>query len=221
MRPVADRPLTKSELTAMFEATDNAELAQQERALRAESQPTPTERAVASLRTQRAAGYSQDNNTRLLLDAYDQLEGSEQELRLKAAVDAKQITELEAELAAANARLRAVLDACDDERGRLLERIAELERAARPSYSTQHVWMVWRDERPIHALYATEADAKQGSIDCWEEDEPSCPDYSWSPHANGRLSLVVGGELADVYISRADVFSKAMADERNATAVTG
>jgi hypothetical protein len=94
----------------------------------------------------------------------------------------------------------------------------ELERAKRPSYSDWHVWMVWQEERPIHALYATEDDARQGSIDCWEEDEPSCPDYSWKVHGDGRLELLVGGELAEVYITRMDVFGKAMAAERAAKA---
>jgi hypothetical protein len=73
---------------------------------------TPTERAVTNLRALRAAGYSQDNDTGLLLADYDGLEASEQQFRLTAAVDAKQISELEAELATANARLTAVLDAC-------------------------------------------------------------------------------------------------------------
>jgi len=95
---------------------------------------------------------------------------------------------------------------------------AELERATRPSYSDWHVWMVWQEERPIHAVYATEDDAKQGSIDCWEEDEPSCPDYSWKVHANDRLELLVGGELAEVYITRMDVFGKAMVAAREAGA---
>lgn len=76
---------------------------------------TPTERAVTSLRALRAAvGYPQAGDQWLLLDAYDQLEAEAQELRATAAVDAKQITELEADLATANARLRAVLDACTD-----------------------------------------------------------------------------------------------------------
>lgn len=116
-------------------------------------------------------------------------------------------------------------NACDDERGRLLEEneklSSELERAKRPSYSSQHVWMVWQEERPIHALYATEDDAKQGSIDCWEEDEPSCPDYSWAARAGGGWELVVGGDLAEVYVTRMDVFSKAMADEREAAQQAG
>lgn len=73
---------------------------------------TPTERAVKRLRARRAAGCSQDNDNGLLLKGYDGLEASEQEFRLKAAVDAKQLAELEAELAAANARLAAVLKAC-------------------------------------------------------------------------------------------------------------
>ncbi|NUQ95365.1 MAG: hypothetical protein HOY79_01950 [Streptomyces sp.] len=91
----------------------------------------------------------------------------------------------------------------------LIARVAELEAvladAKRPSYSERHVWTVWREDQPIHAHYATEDDARQGSIDCWEEDEPACPDYSWKPDGP-RLELVVGGEAGGVYISRADVF---------------
>ncbi|MFE9448340.1 hypothetical protein [Streptomyces sp. NPDC006739] len=91
----------------------------------------------------------------------------------------------------------------------LIARVAELEtelaRAQRPSYSNRHVWSVWREDQPIHAFYATIEDAWQGSIDCWEEDEPVCPDYSWRPDG-GRLELVVGGEAGGVYISRHDVF---------------
>lgn len=82
---------------------------------------------------------------------------------------------------------------------------AELAHASRPSYSHRHVWSVWREDQPIHAFYATLNDARQGSIDCWEEDEPACPDYSWRPDG-GRLELVVGGEAGGVYISRHDVF---------------
>lgn len=138
--------------------------------------------------------------------------------------DVTQLRGLVVQLTADNAELAAKLAVAERQLKRLdgeLVRLRnELERAKRPSYSTQHVWTVWREERPIHALYATEDDAKQGSIDCWEEDEPSCPDYSWKAHADGRLELVVGGELADVYISRNDVFSKAMVDARTATAVT-
>lgn len=91
----------------------------------------------------------------------------------------------------------------------LLERVAELEaelaRVKQPSYSNRHVWSVWQEGQPIHAHYATIDDARQGSIDCWEEDEPSCPDYSWKPDGP-RLELLVGGEASGVYISRADVF---------------
>lgn len=73
---------------------------------------TPTERAITNLRARRAAGYHLTDNERLLLGEVDRLDADNQELRATAAVDAKQISELEAELATANARLTAVLDAC-------------------------------------------------------------------------------------------------------------
>lgn len=75
---------------------------------------TPTERAVANLRALRAAvGYPPSGDQWLLLTAYDQIEAEAQELRAKAAVDAKQIAELENELAeekaAHNPRLRYLI----------------------------------------------------------------------------------------------------------------
>lgn len=112
--------------------------------------------------------------------------------------------------AAGQARLHAenqtriVTHAAEALRARVTELEAELARAKRPSYSNRHVWTVWREDQPIHAHYATEDDARQGSIGCWEEDESRCPDYSWKPDG-ARLELVVGGEAAGVYISRADV----------------
>jgi hypothetical protein len=93
-------------------------------------------------------------------------------------------------------------------RARVGELQAELARATRPSYSNQQVWTVWREDQPVHAFYATVDDARQGSIDCWEEDEERCPDYSWKPDGP-RLELLVGGEPGGVYISRNDVFGKA------------
>jgi hypothetical protein len=87
---------------------------------------------------------------------------------------------------------------------RIAELEAELARVTRPSYSNRHVWSVWREEQPIHAFYGTADDARQGSIDYWEEDEPSCPDYSWRKDGP-RLELLVGGEASGVYISRNDV----------------
>lgn len=99
----------------------------------------------------------------------------------------------------------------------LIARVAELEtdleRTSRPSYSQRHVWSVWREDQPIHAFYGTIDDARQGSIDCWEEDEPVCPDYSWKPDGP-RLELVVGGETSGVYISRHDVFGSLAEPEK-------
>ncbi|WP_069743059.1 hypothetical protein [Streptomyces sp. EN23] len=67
------------------------------------------------------------------------------------------------------------------------------------------VWTVWREDEPVYAHYTTEDDARQGTIDCWQEDEPSCPDYSWRKDGP-RLELVVGGEFGGVYASRHRVY---------------
>ncbi|MFI8531762.1 hypothetical protein ACIGMX_16170 [Streptomyces aquilus] len=75
---------------------------------------------------------------------------------------------------------------------------AETEQAAAEPFP---IWTVWREDQPIHGQFATEDIAKQASIDCWEEDEPSCPDYSWRKDGP-RLELVVGGEASGVYMSR-------------------
>ncbi|PJN31330.1 hypothetical protein CG717_16320 [Streptomyces sp. CB02613] len=67
------------------------------------------------------------------------------------------------------------------------------------------VWTVWREDEPVYAHYTTEEAARQGTIDCWQEDEPSCPDYSWRQDGP-RLELVVGGEYGGVYASRHRVY---------------
>ncbi|MFI2349758.1 hypothetical protein ACH492_22425 [Streptomyces sp. NPDC019443] len=87
-----DRQPTATELTAMFEATDNAELARQERALRAEATTTaaadltPTQQAIAAMRAQRAAlGYPATGPEWLLLDALDESERENARLRQETA----------------------------------------------------------------------------------------------------------------------------------------
>ncbi|WP_432008681.1 hypothetical protein [Streptomyces bacillaris] len=67
------------------------------------------------------------------------------------------------------------------------------------------VWTVWREDEPVYGHFATEEAARQGTIDCWQEDEPSCPDYSWRQDGP-RLELVVGGEFGGVYASRHRVY---------------
>ena len=67
------------------------------------------------------------------------------------------------------------------------------------------VWTVWHQDESVYAHYATEEAAKYGTIDCWQEDEPSCPDYSWRQDGP-RLELVVGGEHGGVYASRHRVY---------------
>lgn len=91
--------------------------------------------------------------------------------------------------------------------------LAEIERLSRPSYSERHVWQVWNEhDSSTHALYATEDDAKTGTIECWEEVEESCPDYSWQPaRGDHSLELLVGGEPAGIYLTRQDVHGKAVA----------
>jgi hypothetical protein len=65
------------------------------------------------------------------------------------------------------------------------------------------IWTVWREEQPAYGYFATEDIAKRASIDCWEEDEPVCPDYSWRPDGGpGNWELLVGDERAGVYIRR-------------------
>lgn len=74
------------------------------------------------------------------------------------------------------------------------------------------VWSVWRDEVDgQHALYATLDDARQGSIDCWQEYEPVCPDYSWRQRGSG-WELLVGSDASGVYISRHKVYGQPKTD---------
>lgn len=79
------------------------------------------------------------------------------------------------------------------------------------------VWTVWRKDEPVYAHYTTEDDAKQGTIDCWQEDEPSCPDYSWRKDGP-RLELLVGGEFGGIYASRHRVYGAPPAPADRATA---
>ncbi|MFJ6239857.1 hypothetical protein ACIQH0_38065 [Streptomyces griseus] len=75
-----------------------------------------------------------------------------------------------------------------------------------PAASLAEVWTVWRADNPtVYGHFATVDAARQGTIDCWQEDKPVCPDYSWRPDGP-RLELVVGGEPAGVYASRYRVY---------------
>ncbi|MFG2677009.1 hypothetical protein [Streptomyces sp. NPDC048445] len=67
------------------------------------------------------------------------------------------------------------------------------------------VWTVWHEDESVWAHFATVDAARQGTIDCWQEDEPSCPDYSWRQDGP-RLELLVGGEHSGVYASRHRVY---------------
>ena len=153
----------------------------------------------------------------------------------------------------------AVCNACDDERGRLLDENRELQAklrklnaaanraldnlnmfiadhsdpgvealgarwelwhsltertaaqdAAPPSYPAQHVWKVWddKDRGATWAFYATEEDAKTGTITCWEEFGERCPDYSWRDRGDHSLELLAGDEPTGVRLCRHDVHGK-------------
>ncbi|MEU3976862.1 hypothetical protein [Streptomyces bacillaris] len=87
----------------------------------------------------------------------------------------------------------------------LRDALAGPESAAPPAPLSE-VWTVWREDDPtVYAHYTTVDAARQGTIDCWQEDEPSCPDYSWRQDGP-RLELVVGGEHSGVYASRHRVY---------------
>ncbi|MFI1524962.1 hypothetical protein [Streptomyces griseus] len=77
---------------------------------------------------------------------------------------------------------------------------------AAPPIPLAEVWTVWREnETTVYGHFATVDDARQGTIDCWQKNEPVCPDYSWRQDGP-RLELVVGGEFGGVYASRHQVY---------------
>lgn len=96
-------------------------------------------------------------------------------------------------------------------------------RAEQPTTSAPlaEVWTVWREYEPVYAHYATEDAAKLGTIDCWREEGPSCPEYSW-PGTGARLELVAGDEPTGIYASRHTVYGASQpADRAAATATSG
>lgn len=100
----------------------------------------------------------------------------------------------------------------DQARGIAVQLENELARVTRRSYSQQHVWQVWGGpDEGWHGLYASEDAAKTGSIECWEEGEAHCPDYSWQSLPHGDLELLAGGDRTGIWISRRDVFGQAPA----------
>ncbi|HBF84206.1 MAG TPA: hypothetical protein DD420_31040 [Streptomyces sp.] len=80
---------------------------------------------------------------------------------------------------------------------------------------TAEVWMVWREYEPVYACYATEDAAKLGTIDCWREEESSCPEYSW-PAAGTRLELVAGDKPTGIYAIRTTVYGASQPADRAA-----
>ncbi|NEC14849.1 hypothetical protein G3I34_21785 [Streptomyces sp. SID8014] len=78
---------------------------------------------------------------------------------------------------------------------------------------TVEVWMVWREYEPVYACYATEDAAKLGTIDCWREEESSCPEYSW-PATGARLELVAGDKPTGIYAIRTTVYGASQPTDR-------
>ncbi|MEU0978492.1 hypothetical protein ABZ488_04675 [Streptomyces griseus] len=113
-----------------------------------------------------------------------------------AVADAEQAS-LRAEAEGLDEALRGAISASEKDGARL-----RAELAAAP---LAEVWTVWRENEPIHGHYATVDDARQGTIDYWQNDKPVCPDYSWRQDGP-RLELVVGGVHGGVYASRHRVY---------------
>lgn len=83
------------------------------------------------------------------------------------------------------------------------------------------VWTVWRDNEPPYGHFAAEDTAKHATIDCWQQTEPSCPDYSWR-RDGPRWELLVGGEHGGVYASRYRVHAApAATTDRAAVCICG
>ncbi|MFI1525455.1 hypothetical protein [Streptomyces griseus] len=108
------------------------------------------------------------------------------------------------ELRAEMERRTLMLQASRDRVARLTAQPAALPAPAAAPLA--EVWTVWREnETTVYGHYATVDDARQGTIDCWQKNEPVCPDYSWRQDGP-RLELVVGGEFGGVYASRHQVY---------------
>ena len=120
----------------MFEATDNAELARQERALKAgKAEPTtapdltPTQVAIAAMRAQRGvSGYPATGNEWLLLDALDEAETEAAQLRQQNAALLGEASALQADLSVATKQLKRL----DKELIRLRDENREYEKCFGP-----------------------------------------------------------------------------------------
>lgn len=71
----------------------------------------------------------------------------------------------------------------------LLAGAAEQQATAGP-----YVWQVWEEDGPLYGVYATQADAEQGTIDCYRDMGESCPDYSWRWTSTGTQGELLAGD---------------------------
>lgn len=65
---------------------------------------------------------------------------------------------------------------------------------------TAAVWSVLGADGIVHGYYATLDHARTGSIDCWQKNEPACPEYSWQQVDCG-WELLAGGYWTGVYLT--------------------
>jgi hypothetical protein len=83
----------------------------------------------------------------------------------------------------------------------LLAGAAEQQATAGP-----YVWQVWEEDGPLYGVYASRADAEQGTIDCYRDMGESCPDYSWRWTSTGTQGeLLAGDEPVGIWLARHQV----------------
>jgi hypothetical protein len=79
---------------------------------------------------------------------------------------------------------------------------AELARLRGLSYDAPHVWQVWEEDGPLYGVYASQAAAEDGTIDCYRDMGESCPDHSWKWDRAGTGELLAGDEPVGIYLGR-------------------
>jgi hypothetical protein len=79
---------------------------------------------------------------------------------------------------------------------------AELARLRGLTYDAPHVWQVWEEDGPLYGVYASQAAAEDGTIDCYRDMGESCPDYSWKWDSAGTGELLAGGDPVGIYLGR-------------------